>query len=255
MGNTNKYVVIKYDKELYVRLQDYGARHLPEEEQKKVMKIQNAFLPKEERDFIKQEWVASGRVQFLAKLPQETHREFLATYIPENIKNLLEVGCAQGMYLELYTKLRPEIDFTGLDQNINLVKTAVGRGFNVIEGDMHDMPFEDNSFDCIMSCDVFEHSMDPNKLLGECRRIVREDGWLVFAVPPDARVPAAWWNNPEHCWKTDMPDVYRRLEKAGFEIEHMIEYSLSQFSRAHPPSGGCEILFIARPKKLARPKK
>lgn len=43
----------------------------------------------------------------------------------------------------------------------------------VIEGDMHDLPFEDNSVRFIY-CNVIDHSLQPNKFLQECRRILKK---------------------------------------------------------------------------------
>jgi len=48
-----------------------------------------------------------------------------------------------------------------------------------------DLPFQDHSFDCIISSDVFEHVRKPRELLLECRRVLRPQG--VFKARIDLR--------------------------------------------------------------------
>lgn len=58
----------------------------------------------------------------------------------------------------------------------------------VIEGDMHELPFEDSSFDFIFS-NVFDHSLYPDKKVAEIERVLKVDGHamiqLQLGVSPD----------------------------------------------------------------------
>lgn len=49
--------------------------------------------------------------------------------------------------------------------------------------DAMDMFFEDNSFDAIISGDVFEHVPDLNKVFKECQRVLRQNGVLIATFP------------------------------------------------------------------------
>lgn len=75
-------------------------------------------------------------------------------------------------------------------------------------------PFENNSFDCILNNEVFEHVFNPVEFLSEINRVLKKDGLLLISVP------FVW---DEH----EQPHDYARyssfglkylLEKAGFEI-------------------------------------
>ena len=46
-----------------------------------------------------------------------------------------------------------------------------------------DLPFADNFFDVVISCDVFEHIEDHTKAASEVRRVLKPDGVLIFTVP------------------------------------------------------------------------
>ena len=65
-----------------------------------------------------------------------------------------------------------------------------------IVGDAADMPFEDSSYEVIICSEVFEHLPDPQKVVGELRRVLKPGGLLVlttrFAFPVhDA--PGDYW--------------------------------------------------------------
>ena len=46
------------------------------------------------------------------------------------------------------------------------------------------LPFADNSFDVIISINVFEHIDDPYTTLLECKRVLRPDGLMFLHFPP-----------------------------------------------------------------------
>lgn len=51
------------------------------------------------------------------------------------------------------------------------------------EFDIHDLPFDEGSFDLVVHSDTLEHVANPTHALSECRRILRVGGLLAFTVP------------------------------------------------------------------------
>lgn len=51
----------------------------------------------------------------------------------------------------------------------------------VVQGDMHDIPFPDNSFDIVFSNSV-DHSFYPEKLVEEVQRVVKSEGLVLLHV-------------------------------------------------------------------------
>lgn len=49
--------------------------------------------------------------------------------------------------------------------------------------DLHALTYADESFDLIVSSDIFEHVRHPDDGFGEIRRVLRRGGWHVFTVP------------------------------------------------------------------------
>ena len=48
---------------------------------------------------------------------------------------------------------------------------------HVIKGDMHNLEFEDESFDFVYT-NVFDHSIDPKKMISEMERVVKVGGFI-----------------------------------------------------------------------------
>jgi SAM-dependent methyltransferase len=54
---------------------------------------------------------------------------------------------------------------------------------NYPEHDMHDLAFDDQSFDLVIHSDTLEHVANPVAALRECRRVLKPNGRLCFTVP------------------------------------------------------------------------
>ena len=100
-----------------------------------------------------------------------------------------------------------------------------------VKMDVHDIPFEENSFDVVICNHVLEHVDDSNKVMREFYRVMRPGGWGIFQVPIDNNNP----NTIEDKSVTDPKDRERlywqsdhlrlfgrdygdRLSKAGFKV-------------------------------------
>lgn len=99
--------------------------------------------------------------------------------------------------------------------------------------DLHDVPFEDNSYDVIMCNHVMEHVDDDAKCMSELYRVLKPGGWAIMQVPIDYSNPDTYEDptitNPEdrekHFWQKDHVRLYGRdypqkLEAAGFTVSN-----------------------------------
>lgn len=99
----------------------------------------------------------------------------------------LDVGCAYGRFLSY---LPDTFEKYGLEYSPEAA--AYGReklGFDVSVGQLHEIPFEDGFFDVVQFRGVFEHLQDPQRDLGVCYRILKDDGWLLLSTIPNIRSP------------------------------------------------------------------
>ena len=121
---------------------------------------------------------------------------------------------------------------------INLIPNAIGLDLapkhpKIIEGDISNMPFSDDSFDTIFATEILEHLDDEtlNKGLDEIFRVLRGGGGhLIITVPykEDLRQNmvvcpkcGAKFHRVGHMQVFDEERMQEILEKKGFEIVEM----------------------------------
>lgn len=94
----------------------------------------------------------------------------------KNIK-ILEIGCGPGALAGALHRWYPNAEITAVDLDSEFIRFARGheRGVQFMEGDITSLPFEDNSFDVVISNTVSEH-IEPSKFYGEQLRILKTGG-------------------------------------------------------------------------------
>lgn len=94
---------------------------------------------------------------------------------------LLDSGCGKMPYREYILKHSDVTEYIGLDIENSLTydKTIKPDFF----WDGKTMPFDDNSFDCILSTEVMEHCSDFNTYIQENIRVLKPGGYMFFTVP------------------------------------------------------------------------
>lgn len=105
---------------------------------------------------------------------------------------LLDVGCGTGRFLASMPTAGYEL--TGIDISAGMLEEARERGLNVVEGSSGDMPFEDDSFDIVVTFAVLHHLIDPELVRATLREIVR--------VTKPGGTAVVWDHNPNNpYWK------------------------------------------------------
>ncbi len=93
---------------------------------------------------------------------------------------LLDVGCAEGWFLEAAQRRGYQIE--GIEPDQRMAET-VGAKFVVRNGFFPDVLASSDTFDVITFNDVFEHLPDVNMSIAACHRHLADDGILVFNLP------------------------------------------------------------------------
>ncbi|MBN2668731.1 MAG: methyltransferase domain-containing protein [Bacteroidales bacterium] len=126
--------------------------------------------------------------------------------------------------------------------------------------DIHQIPFDDNSFDVVMCNHVLEHVSDEFKASSEIYRVLKPGGWAILQVPINPTFETTYEDasitNPKerekHFGQYDHVrwhglDYPKRLEKSGFKVESLDytnTFSATEIERMRLPIG--ELLYIAR---------
>lgn len=99
-----------------------------------------------------------------------------------NKGRLLDVGCGEGLFLELAKRNGWRVH--GTDVSTYAAEFASARlDQNVFCGEIWDAGFDEQSFDVISLWHVLEHTASPMRTLQELRRLLKPGGLLVLAVP------------------------------------------------------------------------
>ena len=91
----------------------------------------------------------------------------------------LDLGCGTGFALPLLAAAGWEA--VGVEVSTGQVTRARERGANVIQADAHELPFEDGSFEAVVSILTHTDFDDPRGVFAEVARVLRPGGVFVYA--------------------------------------------------------------------------
>lgn len=113
------------------------------------------------------------------------YSEIINRILIEKPKKLLDVGCGTGNVL-MKLRTNEEVQLYGLDISEKMIETAKKRLGNKAElkvGDSENMEWEDNFFDVIVCNASFHHYPNPEKVLLEMKRMLKNTGTLIIGDP------------------------------------------------------------------------
>ena len=135
---------------------------------------------------------------------------------------LLDLGCGYGPYLEIYSGLVEEN--VCLDWENSFHKSP----FLDLTADLNNpIPLPDESFDTILVTDVLEHIREPQLLVREIARLLRNNGKAIIGVP-------------FFYWLHEEPFDYHRY--TGYGLKHLFEQAGLQIVSQEAYGGAPEVL-------------
>jgi ubiquinone/menaquinone biosynthesis C-methylase UbiE len=126
------------------------------------------------------------------------HQRLLKAYVlaADLVKgDLLEVGCGEGRGIDwLVPKCKSYSAIDKIESVIDKLKTKYPNG-KFKSGNLPPLPYEDNSFDSLVSFQVIEHIKDDHSYLKEINRILKPGGTAYITTP---NRPMSLSRNPWH---------------------------------------------------------
>jgi len=166
-----------------------------------------------------------------------TNLEFLAnTNLLKPNDRILEIGCGIGTVV--FELNKQGYDITGTD----ISTEAIAYGLKKY-GDIHlevqaaeALGYEDESFDVVLSFDLFEHIALIDKHISEVSRVLRKDGYYLFQTPNKySNVIFETLYHKSLIWRRAHPSLHtpgrlkKRLSGHGFEIKFVKMNPVNEF--------------------------
>ncbi len=133
--------------------------------------------------------------------------------------HILDAGCGEGIIDRLLAEHLPKARITGLEYTPEAIQIArdMNPGVAYIQGDIKEMPFENNSFDIVMCTEVLEHIDNPGKALAELIRVSKR--FLYITVP----------HEPWFCMGNLL--VLKNITRFGNPEDHIHHWTKKSFLR------------------------
>ncbi len=99
-----------------------------------------------------------------------------------NGKLVLEAGCGAGRFTEILLKKGAQLVSSDLSSavEVNIENFPASENHLVIQADINDMPFEDETFDVVVCLGVIQHTPNPEQTIESLYKLVKKGGYLVI---------------------------------------------------------------------------
>jgi len=145
---------------------------------------------------------------------------------------LLEVGSGYGYFLDMASRAKWESE--GVEISPYCCQMARQRGCKVWEGQLSDAAPSSGTYDIVILWDVIEHFTEPDKIIHQCRTLLRPGGALVMRTP-DARALASSLhpgrvayrhlaypaNTAEHVFHFEPRNLTDMVSNLGFNVHEL----------------------------------
>lgn len=137
-------------------------------------------------------------------------------------KKVLDLGCGTGRMAEYLRKFGAEV--VGIDiseKMLEIARKKVGSA-TFVQGDVEDLPFEDESFDMVVGAFLVVHLPELETCFREVYRVLKEGGEFIVTNINQRKAPKLKAGKQEiviksHYHRPD--DVLEALDKSFFRIE------------------------------------
>ena len=152
----------------------------------------------------------------------------------------MDIACGDGDLLDQLKKR--SVQAFGMDFSPARTLLASLKGREVVQGDMHCLPFRPCSFDVIIASEILQQTTRPEQVLREWAEMIRDNGYLVIMMADIPAFRRKWLRSRGQRWKligywSQYQTVYTRssfvncIKSAGLCIDQVID---------HPASGSPE---------------
>lgn len=145
-----------------------------------------------------------------------------------DVRTIFDVGCGEGFSLSLIQKSGIRAKLSGVDASRKSL--ALGKKefphLDLAYGDIYNLQAKNNAYDVVLCTEVLEHLENPQKALGELKRVSRKyviisvphEPWFMFVNFLRGKYLSRWGNHPEHINHWTKRGIVQMLSAQGFTI-------------------------------------
>ncbi len=161
-------------------------------------------------------------------------------------QSLLDLGCGLGGPARYFANAY-DMDVTGVDLSPDFIECAKNidtiRSVSFIEGGVHDLPFENETFHNAACIHVGMNIVDKAAMYIEAARVLKRNAQFaiydVMALDKvsEMRFAVPWAETPHTSFLATPDDVQRDLRAAGFEVSYVEDcrdFAISSLTQALP---------------------
>ena len=183
-------------------------------------------------------------------------REFVVDTVTARLPpgtRILDVGCSTG---HVIAEIPDTYERTGVDISARAIELARAARPDIrfAEASVENLPFDDGSFDAVLSTDVLSDKgvEDEAVALGELHRVLRPGGVLLIQLPAYAWLKGDYDDVVATARRYNARSLRRLLQTGGFVIEHLTYrvtalFPLAAIRRLVADSGSGNDLEVPRP--------
>ncbi|MDD5638489.1 MAG: methyltransferase domain-containing protein [Candidatus Pacebacteria bacterium] len=187
-------------------------------------------MKKEEIKQFYENYHTKGIINPVADFMQKERCDYLRFLLKNISGEILIIGCGSQDDMSIISE---RCEGVGIDISAEAVKKSKEKypRFEYFVADATNLPFPDNSFDCVVCSEVIEHIPEDEKVLSEAKRVLKNKGTFIVTTPnwlswyglarktaeklfkrpfTAGDQPIDNWSTPSH--------LKQKLTKYGFEI-------------------------------------
>lgn len=177
-------------------------------------------------------------------------RSLLADYVSDlRPGRAIDVGAGAGGN----TQVLRDLGWQTSAVELSPVGAAIARerGINVVRADARTLPFPNDSFDLLVSMDLWEHVEDDRQAAREAGRILRPGGLALIAVPCDMSLWSAHDVAVNHVRRYERDQLVDLITSVGLEVVSVESWNVllrwvAKWRRGRDSSTGSDLTPLPR---------
>jgi len=150
-----------------------------------------------------------------------TVKSLLLKFSNLNYDKVLDLGCSIGTWYDDYKKFGFK-KIIGIDISKERAMKAKERGYDEIHVcNAYELPFDDQSMNCIISNDVLVHVIqdsDKLKIFKEVKRVLRDDGIFIFNIANAGGFGFSNDTTVEYCRMNKWQTISELIQQSGLDL-------------------------------------